>query len=178
MQLYRALNPDAEVKGETILTFVAGTGIFKDNTLKFLRENGIDSPKPDGWYSQQAWLNSFRAIAEKYGNNTLKMIGRSMPEGAGFPDGIDSTEAALASLDAIYHANHRSGEIGSYEYVKTGERSACIVCNNPFPCAFNEGLIRATAELFRSADSQRVTVAHGEDHCIDNGGLCTFHIQW
>ena len=178
MQMYKALNPDAEVNGEAILFFVAGTGIFKDNALRVLRENGIENPEPGGWYSQQAWLNSFKAIGEKYGNNTLKMIGRSIPENADFPNGINTVETALMSLDATYRANHRKGEIGSYEFAGTGERSASVVCNNPFPCAYNEGLIRATAEKFKPADSRAVIVTHGEGNCIDTGGMCTFYIEW
>ena len=178
MQVYKALNPNTEVNGDTILSFVAGTGIFKDNALKALRESGIENPVPGGWYSQQAWLNAFQTIAEKYGNNTLKMIGRSIPESAKFPDEINSIEAGLASIDVAYHANHRRGEIGSYEFSKTGDRSACIVCNNPYPCAFNEGLIRSMAEKFKSADCSNLSVTHSEENCIDGGGMCTFYIQW
>jgi hypothetical protein len=49
----------------------------------------LQNPEPDKWYSQEAWLNAFKEIAETVGTNTLFMIGKSIPEHAKFPPQID-----------------------------------------------------------------------------------------
>jgi len=177
MAAYVAYDPEAEVNGEAILSSVRGTGPLREMALKILKENGID-PKPGKWYKQQAWLDSFRAIGEMAGDSVLRMIGRTIPESALFPPGIRSPEEAFAAIDVAYQANHRNGEIGSYIYKKNGVRSANIICDNPYPCAFNEGLIRAVAEKY--CKQGPVRVSHGEDgNCGDTGaGVCTFHVEW
>lgn len=180
MALYTAYSPKAEVNGETILSFVLGTGPFKDNAIKILSENGIVDPQPGKWYSQQYWLDAFKSISQKFGKNTLKQIGKSIPSSAVFPPQINSIEAALEAINFAYHSNHRNGEIGNYIFKKTSERSASITCDNPYPCSFNEGLIQAMAERFKPSDSPIIHVAHTQDgNCIDTGnGLCTFTVKW
>jgi hypothetical protein len=49
--------------------------------------------------------------------------------------------------------NHRRGEIGSYEHKYLGEegglKRAKIVCPNPYPCAFDRGVIQGFAWRFK-----------------------------
>ena len=66
MTQFKACAPSVEVNGETVLSVVEGMGIFKDSAYKVLEENGIKDPAPGKWYSQQAWLNSYKKI---FGNN-------------------------------------------------------------------------------------------------------------
>ena len=148
MVLFKAYDPKVEVNGETVLSVIAGVGAFKAQGIKILKDNGINNPKPGKWYSQQAWLDSFKTISEKLGNGTLKMIGKSIPKNAKWPAQIDSVKKALTSIDVAYHMNHRKGEIGHYKYESTSPKSGRMICNNPYPDAFDLGIIESVGEIF------------------------------
>lgn len=179
MVQFVAFSPNVEVNGETVLSIVDGMGIFKRVAYKILAENGIDNPQPGLFYSQQLWLNAFRQISEQVGVNTLYTIGQKIPENAQFPPEINSVEKGLASIDVAYHMNHRGGEIGHYQYEKTGTNSARMVCDNPYPCDFDRGIIEAIADKFKK-DSEIVTVVHeGGEQCRKHGGeSCTYQVKW
>jgi hypothetical protein len=179
MAVFKAYDPKVEVNGETVLSIVDGMGSFKEKALKILAECGIQSPAPGKWYSQQAWLDAFKRIADTIGPNTLFKIGLKIPENAQFPPDMDSVHKGLASIDVAYHMNHRYGEIGHYNYEKTGEYSARLVCPNPYPCDFDRGIIEAIAMRFRPA-GRIVTVRHDEKApCRMRGGdSCTYNITW
>ena len=153
MAQYEQFAPNVEVNGETVLTTVNSFPEFMRNiALKILAENGIKNPVQGGWYSQKAWLDSFKEIAEKYGSNTLFEIGKAIPSNAKFPPEIDTIEKALASIDVAYHMNHRNGDIGFYKLVSHDESKATLVmqCKNPYPCDFDRGIITAMARKFKT----------------------------
>ena len=149
MKTFVASSPKVEVNGETVYAIVDGMASFKTTALKILEENGIHDPKPGLWYSQQSWLNAFKTIAEHIGTLTLNSIGQKIPENAKFPPEINDIHKALSVIDVAYQMNHRNGKIGNYIYEKTGDRSAKIVCTNPYPDEFDKGIIMAMAKKFR-----------------------------
>jgi hypothetical protein len=148
MKTFVASSLKVEVNGETIYSVVDGMGAFTASANKILSDNGINNPEPGKWYNQQAWLNSFKQIAEKVGKITLFNIGLKIPENAIFPPEIDNIHKALASIDVAYHMNHRGGEIGYYKYEQTGEYSGIVTCNNPYPDEFDKGIITAMCRKF------------------------------
>jgi len=127
MAQFKGYDPKVEVNGQTVLSVVDGMGVMKLLAMQFLKRHGIDDPKPEAWYPQQKWLDTFKEIADKVGPNTLFQIGLKIPENAAFPPEIDTIEKALASIDVAYHLNHRGGEIGHYHFEKTGDKSAKMV---------------------------------------------------
>jgi hypothetical protein len=180
MAQFQAISPGVQVNGETVLAIVEGMGAFKANALQILAECGIKDPKPGQWYPQQNWLNAFKLIAQKLGAATLGQIGRAIPENAKFPPEIDCIEKALGSIDAAYHMNHKGGQIGTYKFEKTGERTATVVCDNPYPCDFDKGLIQAMANKFAPKGTTRVSVMHDPSKgCRKNGDKsCTYSVKW
>jgi hypothetical protein len=160
--LFKAINPHVEVNGETVLSLINGMGFAKVAGKSILSNNGIDDPKPGQWYKQQSWLNAFKEISEKIGDATLKAIGKSIPETAQFPTEIDSIEKALFSIDIAYHMNHRldgkplfdpatgiiTEGIGHYIAEKKTDTLITIICDNPYPDAFDLGLIDTMAKKF------------------------------
>jgi len=180
MAQFKAFTRGVEVNGETISSVLDGMGAFRTLALKILSESGIPHPQAGKWYPQQAWLDAFKVIAETVGEATLYAIGRKIPENAQFPPGIDTLEKALASIDVAYHMNHRGGEIGHYYYERTGERSAKMVCSNPYPCDFDRGIIVAMAKKFRPADALIIKVRHDDlAPCRKKGAdSCTYIIEW
>ncbi|MFH1380703.1 MAG: hypothetical protein ABIH57_00835, partial [Candidatus Omnitrophota bacterium] len=172
MTQFDAFVSGVEVNGQTILSVVEGMGEFRVLALDILRQNGIDNPQPLKWYSQQDWLNAFKVIHEKLGQYTLQQIGMKIPENADWPPEINDIESALASIDVAYHMNHRiNGRvmfnpvngtmeegIGHYGYEKVSERKIKMVCDNPYPCDFDKGIILAVAKKFKPKDAINVNV--------------------
>ncbi len=179
MAQFKAMASGVEVNGETVLSIVAGMGMFKTRALQVLADCGIASPQPGKWYPQQAWLDAFARISEAQGPALLNLIGRKIPEHAQFPPEIDAIAKALAAIDVAYHMNHRGGEIGSYAFQADGARGARMVCRNPYPCAFDRGIIEAMANRFKPADSKGVEVVHDAGDCRRQGAdACTYRVRW
>lgn len=179
MAQFKAYSPNVEVNGQTVLSIVDGMGSFTMSANQILSQNGIINPTPGQWYSQQNWLNAFKEISEKLGPKTLLSIGKKIPENADFPPQIDDIEKALSAIDVAYHMNHRNGEIGHYHYSKTGPNNAKLVCNNPYPCEFDRGIILAMAQRF-ATDGAHVSVVHDENQpCRKKGDeSCTYLVTW
>jgi len=179
MAQFQAYSPGVQVNGQTVLSVVKGMGAFAQTASDILARHGIKSPNPTGWYPQQAWLSAFQEISKSVGPRTLSQIGRSIPNSAKFPPGIDTVEKALASIDAAYHMNHRGGEIGHYKFTKTGERLGTMECRNPYPCDFDQGLIEAMVRRFMPAGSMPKVTHDASKPCRNKqGDSCTFLISW
>lgn len=193
MAEFIAIHKDVEVNGQTILSVLDGMAGFESMASNILMKHGIKNPQPDMWYSQQAWLNAFKDIALKVGSLTLKKIGASIPENAQWPPEITSIEPALQSIDIAYHMNHRLGDkilfnpetgqmnegIGHYKFSKIGEQAVKIECDNPYPCAFDQGIIKAVANKFKPLGYNLRLKEHVENGCRQKGGeVCTYTVEW
>jgi hypothetical protein len=183
MPQFVARSKNVEVNGETVLAFVDGMSTlesFKKRSLEVLAEKGIKDPKPGKWYPQQAWLDAFKEIATKIGDLTLFQIGQKIPENARFPPEINTIEKALSAIDMAYHMNHRGGEIGKYGFQSAGPKSAKMVCDNPYPCNFDKGIIECMAKKFKPKDSSSIHVSHDDTaECRKKGAnSCTYLIKW
>lgn len=192
MTQFIAFEKGVEVNGQTVLSVVAGS-TFKNMAVKYLNEYGIVDPKPDQWYSQQSWLDSFKHIAAHVGPLTLVNIGRKIPENANWPPQVTDIHSALASIDIAYHMNHRLNHqvlfdpstgammegIGHYGYEKIDEHTVKMICNNPYPCDFDKGIIEAAANKFKSPGAIVKMVHDHPELCRNNGAdTCTYIISW
>jgi hypothetical protein len=191
MAQFKAFQPGVEVYGAVVLAIVDGMGDFKNRAEAILAQHGIRRPQPELWYPQQAWLDSFKTISEKIGPRTLFAIGKKILEAVEWPDWIDSLPTGMAAIDMNYHLRHRlngkpmlneqTGEmtegIGHYEFQGlTGERSAVLVGNNPYPSEFDRGIITAMGRRFKPnlevrLDPAKPTRTTGADSC-------TYIIEW
>lgn len=171
MAQFIPFSPRVEVNGRTVLSTVNSfPSVMRQTAFRILKSNGIDNIKPDGWYCQKAWLDSFKEICNKYGCSTLYEIGKAIPANAKFPPNIDSIEKALGMIDVAYHMNHRNGNIGYYKLVShnPAERKMLMQCKNPYPCDFDRGLITAMARKFKAGamvklDTSRPSRKSGAD---------------
>jgi hypothetical protein len=179
MAQFKAFDPNVEVNGQTVLSIVAGMGAFKTAALQILEKNGIKDPQPNKWYKQQAWLDSFKEIAERIGASTLYNIGMKIPDNADFPPEIDNIEKALSAIDVAYHMNHRGGDIGYYKYIKTGEKEAKVECKNPYPSDFDRGIVEAMAKRFRPPGSiVYVKTDPNAPTRLKGAESCTYIVTW
>ncbi len=74
--------------------------------------------------------------------------------------------------------NHRGGEIGHYRCEPAGPTAARILCDNPYPCEFDRGIIQAMARRF--AGGRSVSVRHDESHTCRNqdSESCAHVVTW
>jgi hypothetical protein len=179
MALFKAYSPQVQVNGQTVLAIVHGCGAFKDRASAILAQCGLNDPKPGMWYTQQNWLDAFKVISDTIGPTTLLNIGRSIPENADWPPQVNSVETALASIDVAYHMNHRFGEIGHYTFTSTGPNSGKMVCDNPYPCDFDRGIVEAAARKFAKPGSLVKVIHDDSQPCRKKGqNSCTYLVTW
>ena len=179
MAQFKAFAPKVEVNGETVLSVVDGMGPFKEKDLAILAEHGIKDAQPGHWYPQQAWLDVFKEIADKIGSGALTAIGKTVPANAKWPPQVDTIEKALASIDVAYHMNHRGGDIGSYRFESTGPKSAKMICRNPYPSDFDQGIVYAVARRFAPKGAfPSVKLDETAPSRKRGADACTFLIAW
>jgi hypothetical protein len=193
-----AFEPGIEVNGQTVFSIVDGLGHFKSIAKDVLLSAGIGSEVDgelkidiNGWYSHDAWLKAFEVISKEIGDYTLKQIGLKIPENAQFPPWVKDIDSAIRSIDIAYHMNHRkngkplfdinTGEmtegIGHYGYKRIPDQKMIVSeCINPYPCAFDLGIITAMAKKFEISAS----VMHDDSKsCRKNGANgCTYIVTW
>lgn len=174
MQTFQSSDPHAEVLGASIYTIIDAAGTFKRRAEQLLERNGITHLKLEQWYPLQPILNVLKDLYESVGPQTIRQIGRKVLDNAVFPSDINSLEQALASLNVAYHLNHH-GNVGDYKFEKISERSAKMICNQPYPCEMDHGIIISLCNRFRPANVTSVNIKHdasqpcrkrGDEVCI------------
>jgi hypothetical protein len=179
MPYARIFPPEVQNSGAGILAVVGELRDLQQVGLRILARHGIVDPVADGWYPLQSYLEALREIGSLSGPATLEEVGRRIPETAKWPPQVNSIETALGSIDAAYHLNLRGGEVGSYRLEKGEGRTARIVCDNPFPCPFDRGLVARVAEKFAPAGVVP-SVQHDEAAgCREKGAKsCVYVVRW
>lgn len=193
MSQFQAINANVEVNGQTVLSIANGMGGMRSLGLRIMSENNIKDPEPGSWHNQQNWLNAFKQISSAIGSKTLFSIGKSIPENAKFPSQIDDIHKALASIDVAYHMNHRlrntvmfnpaTGQmlegIGHYRYKKISDNVVEILCDNPYPCDFDRGIIEAMARRFKPIHTIVIDELDKTNGCRTKGDRsCLYRISW
>lgn len=187
----KRLMHNTEVIGQTILSVVKGMAGFETRGYEILKKYGMENIKEDGWYLAQAWIDALRDIADEIGQNTLKAIGMKIIESAQWPPDVKTVEAGLASIDVAYHMNHRingvvlfnpaTGKmtegIGHYAFKKLGDKEFEIICDHPYPCDMDKGIIKGVVEHFKTA-GQKTDFFENKEVCRRKGGdTCTYLIK-
>ena len=194
-----AFEDGIEVKGQAVKAVVDGFNNFVvlgsayllDEGIGTLAPNGLVNLDPEGWYSQKSWLLCFQQIGKQLGEGLLTQIGMAIPRSARFPEGIRDIYSAIKAVDVAYHMNHRkhgllmldpeTGRmeegIGHYGYEPVpGQRKIICLCETPYPCAFDHGLLTAMAHRYAS----NARVVHDETKPCRKwrGDRCTYVINW
>ncbi|WP_247003762.1 hypothetical protein [Halosolutus gelatinilyticus] len=171
---------DAEVIGRSPLSYIAAgesVSSFVGNQISNkLAEYGLEDIDPDEWYPLTIPLAMLYDMRDEYGGVRMRNMGQNIPEHVEFPPDITDVDNALRSIDTAYHANHRGSEIGFYEFQEEGPNEGIMVCENPYPCEFDKGLIRGVARKFAN---NPVEVEEVGDQCRSDGGhRCEYRVEW
>ncbi len=188
-----------EVLGASLGAMLAGFQTATTLASKIMLEEGIGQAGPDGkvtidpnaWIPAEKGLRAFREIAQNVGPSVQFQIGLKIPENAKFPPSVKDLESALAAIDIAYHMNHRKNGktlfdpatgkitegIGHYKSERVpGKNESITVCDNPYPCEFDRGLITAMAKKFQP----NAFIFHDDKKpCRGKGGAsCTYQVKW
>lgn len=183
MASYEAFDEAVEVHGRTILA-VADDALsrfsasYRETAFDALAANGIEDPSADEWYPQQAWLDTFAAIADDLEPHILDRLGEQIPDVAAWPTTVDAVEDGLRSIDEAYQHNHRGGDIGHYRFESDGERSGTMTCRTPYPCPFDRGLIRAVTRTYAPVESFVFVEERGDRCRRDGDDTCVYTVSW
>lgn len=188
-----------EVNGQTVWAVVDGFRAFSVLASTYLLQEGLGTPDrhgvavldAQGWYPQRAWLRAFERISQHLGDAALVDVGRAIPRNAVFPASVTDIHSAIQCIDVAYHLNHRKGGqvmfdaatgrmlegIGHYGYQAVpGQNRILAVCENPYPCAFDRGILSAMAERFQPG---ALAVHDDNKPCRKRGAdSCTYIISW
>ncbi len=178
MAQFLPFDPNVEVSGTVIQSIVKAMG---DRALLVLAAHGIAGIDPNSWYPQQAWLDSFRDLAQGDFSSTLDLvsIGMRIAEDTVWSPDTKTVEEALFSINDAYQMAHRNGKIGSYDVEMVGENEAKLVCRNPYPCDFDYGLIYSAARLFLPPRSGLSVIHDDHTYCRKRGDdFCTYYVHW
>jgi hypothetical protein len=191
--------PGIEISGQSLCATLEGFGPFIMLASQYLLAEGMGSPEAgagvkvdkDQWYPQAAWLKAFERISQHMGDQILFQIGAALPNNIAFPPWALDIHSALKSLDVAYHQNHRRrGEamfseatgqmqegIGHYGYEPVPNKKLILsLCQNPYPCAFDRGLLSSLAQRYEPTAS----VLHDDSRPCRRQGAdsCTYLITW
>lgn len=172
MEVFKSPSTDAQARGAAIVAILDGVpDAFERRASGILSAHGIDSVSVDEWYPLQAYLDAYRTIVEEIGEVTLAQIGRTTPQTAEWPPGVDTPFDALASINDAYQMNHRGDDVGFYETTRTGATSARVTAHTPYPCTYERALVEGAADLFADGPARAETVE-------SSGADCTFDVTW
>ncbi|MFZ4512696.1 MAG: hypothetical protein ACOYNX_03610 [Geothrix sp.] len=175
-------SPTAELWGGALLGVVeslAAVGITQDRVETLLTKVGIRWPDPVGWYPLTAYLGFLAAVEAHHGAEALHALGRAIPERAKFAPDLDGMERALQVLDVAYQVNHRGPILGGYHPRLVAPGQAELVCDNPYPCAMDLGLLERLLER-AAGGSPRASVVHRPGPACRRLGAraCVFDLRW
>ncbi|HDQ72898.1 MAG TPA: hypothetical protein ENN19_12500 [Chloroflexi bacterium] len=194
MALYKVYEQGIEVMGKNMGATLDGMWAVQAVAENILASVGLDNIVTDEhhWYSQQLWLNAFKLIAERTGDATLRQIGKNVMNNAVLPK-MDSVEEALTLMDIAYHMNYRNAKgqvlydpdraqqmlegIGHYKYEKApGENKAYMICDDPYPCPYDMGIITSFAQRFEKT----ARVQHDDEYGCKSKGrdACRYIVTW
>lgn len=121
----------------------------------------VEDAQPEQFVPVQRWLDAMKHLQTELGDFVLRQVGQAVAESALFPAELDSVEAVLDALDAVYSLNHR-GNVGHY-HVSRGTDGAIIVrCQTPYPRQFERGLIEGFIRHPKLAQGRRYTAQYTE----------------
>ena len=196
---YEQCEPGIEVNGEslgaTVDAFKQYPAVVSKYLVKYELVKTVNGkPEPidrSAWYPFDRWLAAYQQIAKEIGLNSLYTIGKKIPENAAFPPHLTDIRSALGSMDIAYHLNHRKNGTPMFDpatgvmlegigHIRTqffdNERRATVLCEEPYPCEFDRGLITALANRF---EPMAKTLHDNSAPCRKKGdSSCTFHVSW
>lgn len=168
----------SQVSGRTIEVAVDGVmSVLRQRMRNTLDAHGITEPdpRPEGWYGMEEFLKVLDDVEANVGESAVAQIGELAAENVEWPDDPESPAEAFASLTAVYEAQHRNAS-GGYDVEQVDPTTVLITATTPYPCKFEEGLLKGSAEAH---GSEYARVNKDGAGCRDEGDeSCVYKVTW
>jgi hypothetical protein len=182
MREFQLLDDRIETGGGVIDAFLSAFGAYKARgervVCRHLGTERIDVGV-GAFYSAAKFLVAMSELQGQFGESFMRKVGSFIFEKAVFPPGIDSAQKGLTVVGQAYYMNHRNvapGQIGGYHWSARGDRGGVMFCDNPYPCAFDMGILESIARRF---EVQPVVTHAPAEPCRHLGGdACTYEVRW
>lgn len=161
MAQFQAFGEDVKVQAGGLMALVNGlSDNFKSRILEIAEDAGYSLDNPEALIDWQTALDMYQEIYDMVGETTLYSMGKGIPEMVPLPPQIDSLEKVLFSINEAYKMSHHGDEIGHYKVLEfsNDDRKAVIEAYNPYPGAFDRGMITGFARRFKPETSAGVEV--------------------
>jgi len=162
-------------------SFVAAFGAYRTRGEKVVaRHLGVENigTDPETRFAAVAFLGAMRELQDQFGAPFMRKVGSFIFDKAVFPPGIDTIEKGMQLVNTAYYMNHSAeavGRIGGYHWKLEHARSGTMLLDNPYPCAFDLGIIETIARRFEVVS----IVEHLSGGCRHEGALaCTYRVIW
>ncbi len=170
-----ASSPKNLIYGSSMNAFIDGM-MIRGVGREILAREGLAEIDPNAMYTQQKGLDIMRRIAEKLGDETLYSIGYRVPYNVDFPDSIRDVRSALQSIQPAYQKAVLGTNTGRYAFAEPEHGCFEVLCENPYPCDFDLGIVSALVDRFRG--SQLYQIIHAPDCCRKTGGAhCRYRVE-
>ncbi|MBN2134755.1 MAG: hypothetical protein JW737_03410 [Acidobacteria bacterium] len=171
---YQSKNSNVQVSGGAIQAFLNSLN-NKELGIRYLKQHGIENLEANKFYSQQAYLLAQKDLVAAIGVPTaLEGVGEKIPEQLP-PSNVKDVFELFETWINHYRANNQGDNESYIRVTEKGENYLYLETNNPYPCAFDRGLIRAFARKFHPT----AKVTKVGDKCRAKGdAACTYHIFW
>lgn len=186
MRHFECNDPNAQVRGDLILTFLNS---FPDNhghalAHELLSKHGIDNPSPTQWYPLQAYLNTMKDVHDQLSDQVLLITGKRMGESTRLEGEFDHVDYFVKHLDEYYHTNHK-GEVGHYKCSDESEKSALhalqVTSTTPYACSYERGFLEGIAEHFKHQQGVTDVILKRLENqpCKQKGDdSCSYMLEW
>ena len=144
------------------------------------RHLGIDrlGSDPEESFPASHFLAAMSELQDQFGAPFMRKVGSIIFDNAVFPPGIDNVAKGMELVHTAYYMNHSDeakGRIGGYHWHPTSARAGKMLCDNPYPCAFDLGIIETIARRFEP----EAKVAHEPGTCRHQAGdACAYAVEW
>lgn len=175
-------NPQPEIWGGSLLGMargLEGTGVSWADVQALLQTAGIPALGAEHWYPMRQGLAFLQAVEAAHGREAIRAMGRAIPDTSRFPPGLERLERALHLLDVAYQVNHRGGPIGRYLVRQLEPGRAEMLCENPYPCDLDLGILERLEERFHGGEARAGVIHRPGPQCRRLGAkACLFELRW
>lgn len=178
---YLTCDPNVEVIGASMLSIVEN--MRADEIRPLLEKHNLTTIEPDKWYPAQDWLSAMNEIAQHPDTTpNFVAIGMEVATNIILPPDLDSPTLPqmLEMWDALYHMQHRGGDIGYVKTEKLGEKHYRTTHVHLYPDDFTYGIAYGWCRRFLPPGTRFTVKYENINRRLDmgNGDETVILVEW
>jgi hypothetical protein len=180
MPTYTSLDPNVEVIGQNMLSFIQN--IQAEAIQPVLEKHGLLNVQPDTWYRLQDWLDVLSDLSTQSGAMfNMVAIGTAISETALIPPEVAamSLEQFLFIVDNVYQMQHRNGDPGHIQTEQVADKHIKLTVRVPYPDDLEYGTTYGFVRRFLPKGTNFMVEYDPDTPRREQGGDATIiHVTW